>query len=78
MTEEKKPSLKIAADSVDVPDPTVSLTFTDPSDKPVLKIISAVTPEDRARIEADQSGQLLIQYIIAHVAHELKKFQGIV
>lgn len=57
-------------------EPTVSLTFQDPTGRKTLRIISAISAEDRVRVEADVTGEAVTRYVIGRVLHELR-LQGV-
>jgi hypothetical protein len=71
MTEENKPDLALVPEAPAAK--TVSLTFRDDkSGKNILKIISVVSDEDQAKIQADDTGELLTKFIVNQVLFQFR------
>ena len=67
-----KPAVPVAAKAEAAQDQTVSLTFKNQATgKNTLQIIAAVTPEDREKLVADPTGQLVAKYVIGKVMQKL-------
>lgn len=71
MSEENKTELAVVKETPEDIEHTVSLTFRDEkTGRNVLKIISVCTPEDKERLGADQTGELLTKFVIAKALHQ--------